>query len=168
MINIIRYSKMGFEPQKQTFHLEHNVEPIINDNIFNEMLSKANDYQKGLLLSVRNSQKEFMEKHYDDLKSGIWVFIDGHKCNQSLNHLKERVPCWKAQMPENTEVYDVNFTKTMRLDDLECKIFGCYIPERELKKIRNIQKTKNQHIKKDFNCENIQKIKENINETEER
>ena len=38
-----------------------------------------------------------------------YVFIDGYKNNQSLNHLKRKVPCWKAEISDNTVVYDVNW-----------------------------------------------------------
>ena len=55
----------------------------------------------------------------------------GHKNNQSLNHLKELVPAWTAELPEDTICYDVNWEEQIVLSDDIVKIFGCYIPARE-------------------------------------
>ena len=39
------------------------------------------------------------------------IFIDDHKNNQSLNHLKHRVPCYEAEISDNIMVYDCNLEK---------------------------------------------------------
>lgn len=71
--------------------------------------------------------------------------MDGYKNNQSLNHLKRTVPCWKAEIEDNAIVYnaivyDTNWEKIITLDDPLIKLGGCYLPEREKYKTHNIYK----------------------------
>lgn len=81
----------------------------------------------------------FYKEHLEDFKRGIWCFVDGYKCNQSLNHLKRKVPCWEAEVPDDIECYDCNWEKLITISDPVVLWGGCYIPEREIWKIRNIR-----------------------------
>lgn len=134
-MKIIRYSKQGFKSQYQSEHLKHVYYELNDFNI--------NDFPEHLRWSIKQIHEKnisFYKEHLKDLKDGIWVFIDGYKDNQSLNHLKEKVPCWEADIDDSTECYDVNWQHLLNITDEECKIFGVYIPKRELHKIRNIKK----------------------------
>lgn len=139
MIEVERYSIEGFKPQYQSHHLAINMFEINNiEKMYTDL---------GLPLPYETYQDflnkiEFRKENLQDFKYGIWVFISGYKNNQALNHLKVKVPCWIAELPEDTIVYDVNWTKKMKLKDDECKYFGCYIPKRNLKEISNIHKKK--------------------------
>ena len=137
-MKVIRYSLNGFEPQNQTHHM--NVYVLYHLNEFD-----VNQFPKHLqweIDKIHKSRVALYEANYHDFERGIWVFIDGHKNNQSLNHLKRKVPCFEADLPDDIEVYDVNWSKSMKLCDPECKIFGCYVPERSLAKIKNIKRRK--------------------------
>lgn len=138
MIRVLRYSKEGFKPQKQTHHYDERLNYLLNDFHI--------EYFPGHLQWIieQNVKKQlaFYEKYGDDLKEGIWCFIFGYKNNQSLNHLKELVPAWTAELPEDTICYDVNWEEQIVLSDDVVKIFGCYIPKRELSKLQNIQRYK--------------------------
>lgn len=132
---IERYSLYGFKPQYQS-DLMHTYE--FHKNNFN-----INDFLEHLRWIIQQNHEKllkFYEENMDDLKSGVWVFIRGHKCNQALNHLKIKVPCWYAELPDDTVVYDCNIEKKLLLSDPLVEIFGCYVPEKELKNIRNIEK----------------------------
>lgn len=71
---------------------------------------------------------------------GVWFFLEGYKSNLSLNHLKKKVPCWKAEIEDDAIVYEPNWEKIITLDDPLVKLGGCYIPKREMYKIHNVQK----------------------------
>lgn len=45
-------------------------------------------------------------------------------------------------MPEDTICYDVNWEEQIVLSDDVVKIFGCYIPARELSKLQNVKRYK--------------------------
>lgn len=82
----------------------------------------------------------FYKGHLEDFKRGIWCFEDGHKSNPSLNHLKKKVLCWDAEVPDDIECYDCNWKKLITISDSDVLWGGCYIPEREMWKIRNVRK----------------------------
>lgn len=134
-MKVIRFSVYGFKPQCQKYHL-HN----INLSLSEYLPSGLNEYQKACILSVYKRKNPFYKEHYKDFKNGIWVFRDGYKDRQSLNHLKKLVPCWEAELPDDTEVYDCNLERFIRLDNEITKFGGCYIPERELYKLNSINK----------------------------
>ena len=138
MITVLRYSKTGFKPQTQTYHYDRHLNYLLND--FN-----IEDYPEPIQYSIeksKNKKLNFLQKYGEDLKEGVWCFILGYKDNQSLNHLKEKVPAWIAELPEDTICYDVNWEKQIILSDNIVKLFGCYIPKRELKKLKNIKRYK--------------------------
>lgn len=138
MIKVLRYSKDGFKPQRQTNHYDEELDYMLNH-------FDINSFPKHLQWIIeQNMQKKlaFYEKYGDDLKEGIWCFIFGYKNNQSLNHLKELVPAWTAELPEDTICYDVNWEEQIVLSDDIVKIFGCYIPARELSKLQNVKRYK--------------------------
>ena len=139
MIKVIRYSANGFEPQYQSHHIAEN-QVCVDESAAKEFLASVSEGLRPIIASTLAENSKFIKAHWEDLQNGIWVFIDGHKNNQSLNHLKNKVPCWSAELPEDTEVYDVNLKHTMKLSDPECLAFGCYIPARNLKDIQNIQR----------------------------
>ena len=100
---IIRYSVQGFKPQYQSEHLK-NINYHLND--FN-----INDFPEHLRHIIQKQHEvhiSFYKEHYQDFQYGIWFFIDGHKNNQSLNHLKHKVPCWEAEIEDDVLLYDVN------------------------------------------------------------
>jgi len=139
-MKIIRYSKHGFTPQKQTYHMEHKILYHFNDfdiDIFPKHL-------RYVILETHEAILPFYQENYNDFEEGVWAFIEGHKNRQALNHLKEKIPCWSAELPDSALVYDVNWTKQMKLSDSECEIFGCYIPKRTLDAIKNIRRVKHE------------------------
>lgn len=137
MKKIIRYSIYGFRPQYQSYHLEQ-VDYHLND-------FDITKYPKHLHYVIQEQHDRllpFYQEHYDDFKNGIWFFLEGYKNNFSLNHLRRKVPCWKAEIEDDAVVYDPNWEKILTLDDPEIKIGGCYLPKRELYKIHHIQKVR--------------------------
>ena len=84
----------------------------------------------------------FYKEHYQDLQYGIWFFIDGHKNNHSLNHLKRKVPCWEAEIENDVLVYDVNWEHQTILSDPFGISYGFYLPASQIHKIHNIKKRK--------------------------
>ena len=68
--------------------------------------------------------------------------LDGYKNNQSLNYLKEKVPCWEAEIDDDVLVYDCNLEKIVSLNDPIVKFGGCYIPKKLIKNIKNIKRRK--------------------------
>ena len=89
---------------------------------------------------IYNKKIKFYKKHYNDFKEGIWFFLDGHKNNQSLNHLKHKVPCYEAEIEIDVEIYDCNLEYIITLDDPFLKFADCYLPKREIHKIHNIKR----------------------------
>jgi len=70
------------------------------------------EYPKHLQYQIQKKHNElvaFYKEHYQDLRKGIWFFLDGYKNNQSLNHLTRKVPCWEAEIEENVTLYDCNW-----------------------------------------------------------
>lgn len=129
---IIRYSTQVFKPQYQSHHLDH-IHYHMND--FN-----INDFPKHLVYVIQrrhDEQLKFYKENYQDFQYGIWFFIEGHKNNQSLNHLKHRVPCWMAEIENDVLVYDVNLEYQTNLSDpfgINC---GFYLPEINLSSINS-------------------------------
>ncbi len=135
MIKVIRYSKQAFKPQIQSHHMEH-IHYLMND--FN-----INDFPEHLRYVIqKNHDKQipFFKENYDDFKEGVWMFVDGHKDNLSLNHLKERVPCFEADVPEDLECYDCNWEFKTTISDERILYGGAYVPKRELYKLKNIKR----------------------------
>lgn len=83
---------------------------------------------------ITEKKVKFYYEHKEDLQEGIWFFIDGYKNNQSLNHIKEKVPCWEAEIDDDVLVYDCNLNKIVSLNVPIVKFGGCYIPEKLIKK----------------------------------
>ena len=131
-MKIERYSLTGFVPQFQEHHLK-DVDFHLNRFSMNDIPKHLYDY----VLSTHNQLVPFFQENISDLQYGVWVFISGYKNSQSLNHLKQKVPCWDAEIDDSAEAYDVNWTKKIRIIDPLCKAFGCYLPARELSKIIN-------------------------------
>ena len=134
-MKIIRYSSTAFIPQKQTHHIKkfefwQNLNP--------------KDYPKAeyIMQQLKNQHTLFYNQHKKDLQEGLWFFIDGHKDNQSLNHLKHKVPCYEAEIPDNIMVYDCNLEKIIPITDPLVKWAGCYIPTRLCSQITNIKRRK--------------------------
>ena len=112
-MKIIRYSVAAFEPQQQTHHAKY-----IQYHLSSEF--NIEDYPEFLryeLQRIHEQKVAFYKKHLEDLKRGIWCFADGHKSNQSLNHLKKKVPCWEAEVPDDIEYYDCNWEKLITISD---------------------------------------------------
>lgn len=136
-MKIIRYSVDGFKPQFQAHHLAD-----VNYHL-NEF--DINVYPEHLRYSIQKQHDNnlpFLKENYNDFECGIWAFIDGYKCNQSLNHLNQRVPCWEAEISDDTIVYDVNWEYKMSITDNKCRLFGFYIPISQLHTISNIQRVR--------------------------
>lgn len=130
-MKVERYSLTGFKTQYQSYHM-NRVMFELNEDEYQKVFITFPEHLKRYIEEQHKKNVIFFKENYKDLEKGIWVFIDGYKNNQSLNHLKKKVPCWTADLADDTEVYDVNWTKKMKLNDVECTFFGCYIPEREL------------------------------------
>ena len=130
-MNIIRYSVAAFEPQEQTHHAKH-----IQYHLSGEF--NLEDYRE--FMSIHEQKVAFYKDYLEDFKRGIWCFVDGYKSNQSLNHLKKKVPCWEAEVPDDVECYDCNWEKLITISDSVVQWGGCYIPEREMCKIRNVKR----------------------------
>ena len=143
-MKVIRYSFEGFKPQKQTHHMiQVNYEIFGFKKYKKKWFNKSkNRIFKHIALERHAKLKPFYKENYEDFQEGIWVFIDGYKNNQSLNHLTRLTPCFSAELPDNIEVYDVNWEKKLSLNDPIVKAFGCYIPTRCLKDIKNIRRVK--------------------------
>ena len=136
-MKVIRYSIYGFKPQEQTHHMEG-----VNYHLHR---FDINDYPEHLRYNIQKIHErhvEFYSQHLDDLKCGIWCFVDGHKNNLSLSHLKRKVPCWEAELPDDVECYDCNWEKLVIITDPIVLCGGCYIPERELYKLNNVKRRK--------------------------
>lgn len=134
-MDIIRYSVEGFKSQEQTHHAKHIKYCLYDFNL--------NDFPEHLRWEIEKNhirKKKFFENHLDDFKSGIWCFVKGYKSNQALNHLKRKVPCWQAEVPNDIECYDCNWDKLTTISDIRIRWGGCFIPERELYKIHNIRR----------------------------
>jgi len=43
--------------------------------------------------------------------------VYGYKSNQSLNHLKKKVPCWEDEVSDDIECYDCNWEKLITISD---------------------------------------------------
>lgn len=135
-MKIMRYSVNGFKSQYQSEHLKTFVHYHLYDfdiNIFPEHL-------KYEIQKIHNEKVPFYTENYEDFKYGIWAFIDGYKNNSSLNHLKYRVPCWTAEISDNTIGYNCNWDKKIKITDEDAKCGGIYIPKSQLVTLSNIQR----------------------------
>ena len=135
MKKIIRYSLNGFKPQYQSHHLER-----INYDLYNFNIKDFPEHLQYVIQERHDKLLPFYQEHYEDFKAGIWFFLEGHKNNQALNHLKRKVPCWKAEIDDDAIVYDCNWENIITLDEPIVEMFGCYLPKCEMYKIHNIQK----------------------------
>lgn len=132
-MKIIRYSTTGFTPQKQTHHIR----------IFETWQNlNPKDYpgMEYIMQQLKQQHTLFYNNHKEDLQEGLWFFIDGYKDNQSLNHLKHKVPCYEAEVPDDIMVYDCNLEKVITLTDPLVYWAGCYIPKRLCNQITNIKR----------------------------
>lgn len=134
-MKVIRYSINGFRPQNQTHHMKR-----VNYHLYGFDINEYPEHLQWNIQKIHEIYVEFYSKHLDDLKRGIWCFIDGHKDNLSLNHLKRKVPCWEAELPYNVECYDCNWERLITISDPIVLCGGCYIPERELWKLSNVKR----------------------------
>lgn len=135
-MKVERYSLYGFKPQVQTYHLKQCVwfhlcefENAMENYALTEFLMKEHE-----------RLYNFYKENYQDFTEGVWIFKEGYKGNQALNHLKQKVPKWIAELPDDIDVYDCNWSKKTRLDEYQPLSFGCYVPKRCLKDIKNIVK----------------------------
>lgn len=136
-IKIIRYSTTRFKPQKQLYHLK-DIHYHMND--FN--IEECPGFMRYDISQIHEKRLSFYKEHINNLQKGIWFFIDGYKNNQSLNHLKYKVPCWEAKIETDAYVYDINWEKIIHVIDPLVKLYGCYLPESQMSKIHNIKKRK--------------------------
>lgn len=136
-MKVIRYSIYGFKPQEQVHHMEN-----VNYHLYRFDINDYPEHLQWVIQKAHEKHVEFYSQHLDDLKRGIWCFIDGHKDNLSLNHLKRKVPCWEAELPDDVECYDCNWEKLVVITDPIVLYGGCYIPERELYKLNNVKRRK--------------------------
>ena len=135
-MNIIRYSVAAFEPQEQTHHAKH-----IQYHLSGELnLEDYPEFMRHEIQCIHEQKVAFYKDYLEDFKRGIWCFVDGYKSNQSLNHLKKKVPCWEAEVPDDVECYGCNWEKLITISDSVVQWGGCYIPEREMCKIRNVKR----------------------------
>ena len=124
-MKIIRYSTTGFTPQKQTHHIRmFEIWQNLNPKDYPEM-----EYT---MQQLKQQHTLFYNQHKEDLQEGLWFFIGGYKDNQSLNHLKHKVPCYEAEVPDNIMVYGCNLEKVIPLTD--------YIPKRLCNQVTNIKR----------------------------
>ena len=137
-MKIIRYSKKGFKPQYQSYHLDIDVYYHLKN--FNEYISDYPEHLKLFCIKQHEKLLPFYQQHINELQYGVWAFINGYKNNQSLNHLRERVPCWEADISDNTIVFDVNWEYVMPITDMKCEMFGFYIPKQQLNTLHNVKK----------------------------
>ena len=149
-MKVIRYSIYGFKPQEQTNHMKD-----VYYHLYDFDINQFPDHLKYVIERRHERCTEFYRNHLDYLKCGIWCFIDGYKDNLSLNHLKRKVPCWEAELPDDTECYDCNWEILTTISDPIVLAFGCYIPERELHKLTNIKRRKSKN-------KNFQKYHKNV------
>lgn len=135
MTKIIRYSIYGFKPQIQTHHLKD-----IDYHLYHFNINGFPTHLQYYIQKRHDKLLPFYKEHYNDFKEGIWFFLDGYKNNQSLNHLKKKVPCWEAEIVDDVEVFDCNWEYITTLNDPIVEMFGCYLPKREMYKIDNIKR----------------------------
>lgn len=135
-MRIIRYSTDGFKPQKQTHHAK------LFEYYLNTPITSYPVHLQPYIKEIIDKKNDFYRAHYEDLQEGIWFFVKGYKNNQSLNHLKYRVPCWEGEISENIMVYDFNLEKVIPVTDGLVLIGGCYLPKRLIPEIYNIRKVK--------------------------
>lgn len=136
-MKIIRYSVHGFKPQYQSHHLEE-----INYHLNDFDISEYPEHLQWIIMERHVELVKFYKENYDDLKEGIWVFLDGHKNNLCLNHLKRKVPCFEAEIRDDIMVFDSNLEKIVPITDNSVEAFGCYIPKRLIGEIHNIKRRK--------------------------
>jgi hypothetical protein len=134
-MKIIRYSFDGFKPQYQSHHLKH-----VNYHLYDFNLNEIPKHLQDACLSIHNELLPFYQENLKDFEYGIWCFIDGFKDSQSLNHLTKVTPCWRAEISDDTIVYDVNWKKKLKITDKACELFGFYLPQNKLHDIYNISK----------------------------
>jgi len=137
-MKIIRYSKYGFNPQYQNYHLK--IDAYYHLKNFEESIIDCPEHLKSFCIEQHKKLLPFYQEHIDELQYGVWAFIDGHKNNQSLNHLKECVPCWEADIADDVYVVGVNWDHIMSITDEECTYFGFFIPKQQMETICNIRK----------------------------
>lgn len=82
---IIRYSINGFKPQYQSCHLND-----IYYNIYNFNIDDFPEYLQYAIQERHDRMLPFYKEHYKDFQYGVWFFLQGHKNNQALNHLKKK------------------------------------------------------------------------------
>ena len=144
-LKVMRYSKDGFKPQVQSHHLQEYVWPEIKGE-FNENPNKLknglviNEAYKSRIVNEHNRIKNFYQNHYNDLSVGIWVFKVNSMKMESIDHIsRDDMHKWIAELPEDIEVYDVNWSKVLTLREGLQDPYGCYVPRRCLKDLRNIK-----------------------------
>lgn len=82
-MKIICYSVTAFEPQEQT-HLAKNIQHHLSGG-FN--IEDYPEFMRWQIQRIHEQKVAFYKEHLEDLKRGIWCFVDGHKSNQVLDHL---------------------------------------------------------------------------------
>ena len=80
-MKVIRYSIYGFKPQEQVHHMEN-----VNYHLYRFNINDYPEHLQWVIQKAHEKHVEFYSQHLDDLKRGIWCFIDGYKDN--INFLK--------------------------------------------------------------------------------
>lgn len=104
------------------------------------MFKSAPEHLRLFLIEKREIMFPFYQENYNDFQYDIWAFIEGHKDNMSLNHLKRKVPCWSAEISDDTYGYDCNWKEKINIADWKCWYGGIYIPAHQLSTLTNIQR----------------------------
>ena len=142
-MKVIRYSFDGFKVQKQDYHLKTQIDFHLKDFdawFEKEKIKENYPHLYRNILEKHEFLVKFYSENYEDFKEGIWVFWDGYKNSQSLNHLKKKTPCFSAILPDDIEVYDVNLEEKLTLSDPKCSIFGCFVPKRSLSSLKDVKR----------------------------
>lgn len=134
MVKVFRYSKTGFKPRYQDHHLKGVIFDITNDDLhaLDRLRNKKEVKQRYI------KRQQFLNENFSDFRYGIWCFKDGSLTGIELTHLRESRPRWEAELPEDIEVYDVNFDRKYLLKDYP---YGpMYVPKRSLVNIQNVHR----------------------------
>lgn len=141
-MKVERFSDFGFHPQRQTYHMKRILLELNQEEwekiAFQTVLDAGHYYEK---IERHERLKDFYLQNFRDFEIGVWVFIDGHWNRQSINHLDKRVKHWTADLPDDIDVYDVNWEQKLKLSDSLAECFGVYVPARSLENISNIKCT---------------------------
>lgn len=139
-MRVVRFSKTGFKPRYQDHHLKHILYELNDFDV--DLIKRA--FHKSELLKKHEYLVDFYTKNFDDFRYGIWCFKEGYRIGPELNHLKQAMPRWTADLPDDVEVYDFNLESKYVLKDYP---YGAmYVPKRSLKNISNVHRAPKKYI----------------------